>query len=156
MQITISSTSGIQCPRTLHSKKPPSNPDATQYFFQGGTSTWTLRPVSVEGKSVQSPEHECTALRNAQFVKLSRCPANILPSLSDMEAPDRILRRSSRRSTCRITIAVAAVAAIVVAVAVAVAVTFTEKKQPRDPATTILVPLYIYPDPGSWDPLFEA
>jgi Spherulation-specific family 4 len=73
-----------------------------------------------------------------------------------MERPDRILRRSKRRSKCCITGVVAVLTVVVVAVVVAAAVTMTRKNHARDLDTTLLVPLYIYPDPGSWDPLFES
>lgn len=73
-----------------------------------------------------------------------------------MEAPDRILRRSSRRSKWCITIVVAVVLTIVVAIVVGVAVSLSEKKERRNLAATILLPLYIYPDPEAWDPLFDA
>lgn len=30
------------------------------------------------------------------------------------------------------------------------------RKNRKSPPSTVLVPLYIYPDPGAWDPLFTA
>ena len=46
--------------------------------------------------------------------------------------------------------------AIIVGVAVGIGVSLSEKKEPRNLPTTVLVPLYIYPNPGAWDPLFRA
>ena len=73
-----------------------------------------------------------------------------------MEAPDRILRRSSRRSKWCITAVVVVVLVVVAAVVAGVAVALSNKKESRGLLTTILVPLYIYPDPGAWDPLLKA
>lgn len=73
-----------------------------------------------------------------------------------MEAPDKVLRRSSRRSKWCITISSIVIAAVLLAIIVPVAVIFSQKRQPRDFVTTVLVPLYIYPDPGAWEPLFDA
>jgi hypothetical protein len=89
-------------------------------------------------------------------VKKSSCPTLVQHQSSRMEAPAQVLRRSSKRSRFCITISVAVVVAVLVAIVVPVAVTLSQRRQPRDLSTTILVPLYLYPDPGAWEPLFDA
>lgn len=93
---------------------------------------------------------------NANSVKTATRPPSLLHRSTSMEAPDRVLRRSSRRSRCCITVAVSMAVVAVLVIVIAVAVVFTQRRHPRDLATTILVPLYMYPNPGVWDPLFEA
>lgn len=43
----------------------------------------------------------------------------------------------------------------VIAIVVPVSVMFGRRKKSA-PKSTILVPLYVYPAPGAWDPLFAA
>jgi hypothetical protein len=89
-------------------------------------------------------------------VKNPSCPTLVQHQPSRMEAPAQVLRRSSKRSKFCITISVAVVVAVLVAIVVPVAVTLSQRRQPRDLSTTVLVPLYLYPDPGAWEPLFDA
>jgi hypothetical protein len=44
----------------------------------------------------------------------------------------------------------------VLAIVVPVTVMFSKKKRSAPPKSSILVPLYVYPAPGAWDPLFTA
>jgi hypothetical protein len=44
----------------------------------------------------------------------------------------------------------------VLAIVVPVTVMFSKKKKSAPPKSSILVPLYVYPAPGAWDPLFTA
>jgi hypothetical protein len=73
-----------------------------------------------------------------------------------MEAPDRILRRKTKRSRWCLSIACVVVVVVILAVVIPVAVVFSRRKHSNGLASTVLVPLYIYPDPGAWDPLYEV
>ena len=42
------------------------------------------------------------------------------------------------------------------AIIVPTAVMFSKKKKTAPPKSSILVPLYVYPAPGAWEPLFTA
>lgn len=44
----------------------------------------------------------------------------------------------------------------VLAIVVPVTVMFSKKKKSAPPKSSILIPLYVYPAPGAWDPLFAA
>jgi hypothetical protein len=46
-------------------------------------------------------------------------------------------------------------AVVVIVLVVPLAVMFGRKRAPPPPSN-VLVPLYIYPDPGAWDPLYTA
>lgn len=115
-----------------------------------------FQPKHVNHREIAAPESEW----NASSVKTATCPTTQLHTSNTtrtcMEAPDRVLRRSSRRSRWCITVAVSMVVVAVLVVVITVAVVFSTRRHPRDVATNVLVPLYIYPDPGAWDPLFNA
>ena len=46
--------------------------------------------------------------------------------------------------------------AVILAIIIPVAVVFSRRKHSKGLASTVLVPLYIYPDTGAWDPLYEV
>jgi hypothetical protein len=45
---------------------------------------------------------------------------------------------------------------VTLAIVIPTAVMFGKKKKASPPKATLLVPLYVYPAPGAWDPLFTA
>lgn len=67
------------------------------------------------------------------------------------------------RRTCRSKIlgipiwvlSIVLLVAVVVVIVVPIAVMFGKKKD-GSPRSEVLVPLYVYPAPGAWDPLFQA
>jgi hypothetical protein len=73
-----------------------------------------------------------------------------------MEAPNRILRRKTKRSRRCVSIVCVVAAVVILAIVIPVAVVFSRRKHSHGLASTVLVPLYIYPDPGAWDPLYEV
>jgi hypothetical protein len=50
----------------------------------------------------------------------------------------------------------ALLAIILLAIVVPLTVMFSKKKKSAPPKSTVLVPLYVYPAPGAWEPLFTA
>jgi hypothetical protein len=50
----------------------------------------------------------------------------------------------------------ALLAITVLAIAMPLTVIFSKKKKSAPPKSSILVPLYVYPAPGAWEPLFTA
>jgi hypothetical protein len=50
----------------------------------------------------------------------------------------------------------ALLAVTIIAIVVPVGVMFGKKKKASPPKSTILVPLYVYPAPGAWDPMLTA
>jgi hypothetical protein len=44
----------------------------------------------------------------------------------------------------------------VLAIVVPVTIMFSKKKKSAPPKSNILIPLYVYPAPGAWEPLFIA
>ena len=64
--------------------------------------------------------------------------------------------RSSKRRPNRKYLLLGLLATAVLAIVIPVAVMFGRKKKAAPPKSTILVPLYVYPAPGAWDPLFTA
>jgi hypothetical protein len=46
-------------------------------------------------------------------------------------------------------------AVVVIVIVVPLAVMFGKKRGPP-PRSSALIPLYVYPDPGAWDPFFAA
>jgi len=45
---------------------------------------------------------------------------------------------------------------IVLAIVIPIAIMFGRKKKAAVPRSGVLVPLYVYPSPGAWDPLYNA
>jgi len=45
---------------------------------------------------------------------------------------------------------------IVLAIVIPIAIMFGKKKKTAVPRSGVLVPLYVYPSPGAWDPLYNA
>ncbi|KAK3045987.1 hypothetical protein LTR09_012486 [Extremus antarcticus] len=73
-----------------------------------------------------------------------------------MEAPGELLKRAKRRhKRCCISTAVLAAIVVVLIIAIPCAVLLPKQKKPMHPAT-ILLPLYIYPSSGRWEPLSAA
>jgi hypothetical protein len=73
-----------------------------------------------------------------------------------MEAPLRTLRRKqSKRSKC-LTIAGVILFLVILAIVIPLAVILPRKKQSKGLKSTAIIPLYIYPEAGAWDPLYEA
>ena len=44
----------------------------------------------------------------------------------------------------------------IVVIVVPIIVMFSKKKKGPPPKSNVLLPLYVYPAPGAWDPLFTA
>ena len=66
-------------------------------------------------------------------------------------------RRSCKSKICGVPLWILSIVLLVVvtAIVVPIAVMFGRKKN-NTPRSDVLVPLYVYPSPGAWDPLFEA
>jgi hypothetical protein len=64
--------------------------------------------------------------------------------------------RSSKRFGTRKYLICILLAIAVLAVVIPVAVMFGKKKKASTPKSTVIVPLYVYPTPGAWEPLFTA
>ncbi|KAL2074258.1 hypothetical protein VTL71DRAFT_8036 [Oculimacula yallundae] len=68
-------------------------------------------------------------------------------------------RRNCKTKFCGVPVWILSLVLLVVitAIVVPIAVMFGRKKNNGGaPKSTVLVPLYVYPNPGAWDPLFEA
>ncbi|KAH7360230.1 Spherulation-specific family 4-domain-containing protein [Rhexocercosporidium sp. MPI-PUGE-AT-0058] len=66
-------------------------------------------------------------------------------------------RRTCKSKICGVPLWILSILLLVVVIAIVVpiAVMFGKKKN-NTPRSDVLVPLYVYPNPGAWDPLFEA
>ncbi|KAL5327305.1 hypothetical protein ACEPPN_004999 [Leptodophora sp. 'Broadleaf-Isolate-01'] len=66
-------------------------------------------------------------------------------------------RRSCKSKICGVPLWILSILLLVVVIVIVVpiAVMFGKKKNGA-PRSDVLVPLYVYPNPGAWDPLFEA
>lgn len=74
-----------------------------------------------------------------------------------MEAPSRLLHRQSRRSRCcYLSIISAAVIVALLVLIVPLATILPNRRRSHGLPSSILLPLYIYPVPGAWDPLFKV
>ncbi|CZT07757.1 related to cell surface spherulin 4-like protein [Rhynchosporium agropyri] len=83
-----------------------------------------------------------------------------LHSSSDYEHP-KPARRNCKSRFCGVPLWILSLLVslvVITAIVVPIAVMFGRKKNSSGPAprSAVLVPLYVYPDPGAWDPLFEA
>ncbi|RMZ88306.1 hypothetical protein DV736_g4461, partial [Chaetothyriales sp. CBS 134916] len=74
-----------------------------------------------------------------------------------MEAPADLLYKQNTRSKCRriSLISVVVVAALLVLI-IPLAIILPRKGRPHGLPSSVLLPLYIYPSPGAWDPLHEV
>ena len=73
-----------------------------------------------------------------------------------MEALKRSINRKTRRSRRCIYISVAAVFLGIIAIVTPVALVFSRFDHSRGISSTVLVPLYVYPNPGAWKPLYDV
>jgi hypothetical protein len=64
-------------------------------------------------------------------------------------------RKRTSRLKC-ISIILAVVLAVVIAIVVPLAVLFSKRSGSQGQKATFLIPLYIFPAPKAWDPLFDA
>jgi hypothetical protein len=71
---------------------------------------------------------------------------------SNSPETDRICKRPSTKRY----LLWAVLAIVVLAIIIPVAVMFGKKKKAAPPKSAILVPLYVYPAPGAWDPVLSA
>ena len=62
-------------------------------------------------------------------------------------------RRPTRRGWLLIAVAVAILTLIVV---IPLAVVLSRRARGMGPKSSVIVPLYVYPSPGAWDPLHQA
>lgn len=73
-----------------------------------------------------------------------------------MKDINRIIARQNRsKRTKRIVLAVIGLI-IVLAIVIPVAVVISNRHSSKGLVSSVLVPLYIYPSQGAWDPLFNA
>ena len=70
---------------------------------------------------------------------------------SNSTKADRNSKRTCTRKRLWVLLAI-----VVLAIVIPVAVMFGKKKKAAPPKSTILVPLYVYPAPGAWDPVLTA
>ena len=74
-----------------------------------------------------------------------------------MEDFDTLVKRRKKVNRIRLLIlALLGIVIIAIAVAVPVAILHSHKTPITGITSNVLVPLYIYPAPGAWDPLFSA
>ncbi|KAH7395888.1 cell surface spherulin 4-like protein [Cadophora sp. MPI-SDFR-AT-0126] len=76
----------------------------------------------------------------------------------EYETSKRPRRRNCKSKFCGVPLWILSIllfAVVIIAIVVPVAVMFGKKKNGA-PRSDVLVPLYVYPNPGAWDPLFEA
>jgi hypothetical protein len=74
-----------------------------------------------------------------------------------MEGIDSIVARRKKARKLRFIIAAIVVLAVVVAIVVPIGLILSKKKPTvKGIASTIIVPLYIYPSATAWDPLYKA
>jgi flagellar basal body-associated protein FliL len=74
-----------------------------------------------------------------------------------MEAPARILHRhKTKRSRRSLFIIAIIVIVVILAIVIPLAVVLPRKNRSHGETSTVIVPLYIYPDVGAWDPLYEG
>jgi len=74
-----------------------------------------------------------------------------------MEGIHSIVARQKRTRRLRLIIAAIVVLAVIVAIVIPVGIIVSKKKpNVKGIASTIIVPLYIYPGPNAWDPLYNA
>lgn len=76
---------------------------------------------------------------------------------SEYETSERP-RRNCKAKLCGVPIWLISILLLIVVVVIVVpiAVMFGRKKNGAAPRSEVLVPLYVYPSEGAWDPLFEA
>jgi len=76
---------------------------------------------------------------------------------SEYENSKRPQRRNCKSKFCGVPLWIISILLLVVVIVIVVpiAVMFGKKKNGA-PRSDVLVPLYVYPSPGAWDPLFEA
>jgi hypothetical protein len=89
------------------------------------------------------------------WIRLFRLP-EIAPTFHHMKAlPPRANRHikvpASRRTLIWTTLTAVAILALVVPLAV-----MFGRKHKAPPKVSVLVPLYVYPFPGAWDPLYTV
>ncbi|RMZ75832.1 hypothetical protein DV737_g5105, partial [Chaetothyriales sp. CBS 132003] len=74
-----------------------------------------------------------------------------------MEAPANLLYKQSTHSKCRriSLISVVVIAALLILI-IPLAIILPRKGQPKGLASSVLLPLYIYPSSSAWDPLYKA
>ncbi|ERF71976.1 hypothetical protein EPUS_07446 [Endocarpon pusillum Z07020] len=74
-----------------------------------------------------------------------------------MKGNDAIISQILRRKRKRFWyFSLAIVFLVILAVVLPVAFVFSRRRHPKGLKSTVLVPLYIYPIPGAWEPLHEA
>lgn len=74
-----------------------------------------------------------------------------------MKGNDAVISQILRRKRKRFWyISLAVVFLLILAVVIPVAVVFSRRRHPKGLKSTVLVPLYIYPVPGAWEPLHKA
>jgi hypothetical protein len=74
-----------------------------------------------------------------------------------MQGIDQIVASRKKTKRLRLVIAAIVVLAVIVAIVVPVGIILSKKKAPALVfGSTVIVPLYIYPDANAWDPLFKA
>lgn len=76
-----------------------------------------------------------------------------------MQGIDQIVASRKKTKRLRLVIAAIVVLAVIVAIVVPIGIILSKKKA-KAPAlvfgSTVIVPLYIYPDANAWDPLYKA
>lgn len=73
-----------------------------------------------------------------------------------MESPQQLLGRAQlRRKRCTVGGALLALVVLVLTIVVPCVVLLRDRVAPVQPVS-VLLPLYIYPTDGAWDPLFTA
>ena len=73
-----------------------------------------------------------------------------------MEAPRSALHRQKRRSRLTWMIIAIVVLVVLIVVIVPTAVILGGKHHSNGLSSSVMVPLYIYPLAGAWDPLYNA
>jgi len=81
-----------------------------------------------------------------------------MPSIYDQMKSSNTTQadKSSKRSCKRRYLLWALLAILVLAIVIPIAIMFGKKKKASLPKSAILVPLYVYPAQGAWDPLITA
>ncbi|EKD12448.1 uncharacterized protein L3040_001061 [Drepanopeziza brunnea f. sp. 'multigermtubi'] len=78
---------------------------------------------------------------------------------SEPQRPQRGCKPNPRSKICGLVplwlLACALLLVVVIAIVVPIAVVFSSSKK-GTPRSEVLVPLYVYPSPGAWDPLYQA
>ena len=93
-------------------------------------------------------------LSDRSDLRLAACRPQHFATMKGNDAiTSRVLRRKSKRFWY---FSLAIVLLLILAVIIPVAFVFSQRRHPKGLKSTVLVPLYIYPVPGAWEPLHEA